>query len=208
MGAILCGGRGAMVVILAYIFCAFLSVGDEDYEQKRRKNILFIFIVVAFVAIYLYAENNAVLSQRLDRVFSYITSEGIDMSQTSNRDIVYSDAMAHINKSPIIGHGIYSYYYLEGLNDYPHNLFLETMLEGGYMYTLFWAAFLLVTFLKLNNIRKYHIPSVYRICIVLFVFAITKLMFSSSYSHEMLFWFGLTYIWLNDKAIKNDDVLL
>ena len=42
----------------------------------------------------------------MDRAFSYISSSGIDMAQTSNRDIVFELAQKNIEANRYTGYGI------------------------------------------------------------------------------------------------------
>lgn len=191
--SILYAGRGGMVLALVYVAIYYMHANKKDISASNRLLKAFAFIsavLVVFLVLGHIIESNSILQQRFGRVFSYIGSGGIDLAQTSNRDILYTKALGYIGKSPLFGYGILGYEYLDGLNRYPHNIALEILLEGGIVYLLLWLFIVISGYRKMKRIRN---SNLYKLYLIVFMFSIVKLMFSSSYSYEMLFWFSIVF---------------
>lgn len=191
--AILAGGRGAMVLALVYCFVYYFYSNRNETDMRRKLQRMLIYLVIFItlsIVLWRIIGTSSVLQQRLGRVFSYIGEGGIDMSQTSNRDVLYSNALGLILRSPLFGHGITSYLYLSGLNRYPHNIILEFLIEGGLLYTSLWVALIISGF---RRMRHHADADSYRIYLVLVLYAVIRLMFSGSYSFDMSFWFAVIF---------------
>lgn len=190
---ILYAGRGGMVLALAYLLAFFMfnnqeSVGVEN--KLLRILAYFLALVIIFLLLKSIIAASPMLQRRFGRVFSYLSNGGIDMSQTSNRDVVYSKAIDYIKKSPVFGYGILGYLQLDGLKRYPHNIVLEMMLEGGIIYLLLWIFVIVSGF---RRIRHEISEDRFKILVVIAMFSAVKLTFSGSYSCEMLFWFAVVF---------------
>ena len=191
--AILYAGRGGMVLALTYVVMYYVYANEkkESTTNKLIKALAYISaVIIIFLVLGYIVESNSVLKQRFGRVFSYIGNGGIDMSQTSNRDIVYPRAFSYILKSPIFGYGIYGYLYLDGINRYPHNIALEMLIEGGIIYFLIWVVVILSGYKRMSRFKE---TEAFRIFLIPALYAIIKLSFSGSYSYEMLFWFSIVF---------------
>lgn len=187
------GGRGGMVVVFLSTIL-FLYIKQKTGNKIRFKSLLPIFMlgIISFVVLGDEIVNDERIQLGFDRVFSYISLDGIDMSRTSHRDEVYSEALKLIINKPLVGYGFFSY--LDTMKrGYPHNFFLEILLQGGMLF------FSVVLFLmgyfcyKLNKMIRYDRDNM--LLLPLLVFPFVKLMFSGSYLTEPLFWFGCTYVY-------------
>ena len=191
--AILYAGRGAMVLALIYLVLYFLYMNNEKkISSKKVLSLLFYVLVILamYVIIRRMIDSSNVLQGRFERVFSYIGSGGIDLSQTSNRDSLYPIALKYILASPAFGYGILGYMYLDGLNRYPHNFVLEFLIEGGIIYMILWIC---IIFRGIKRIKIIRNLDIYKVCLVTGLFAFIKLSFSATYSYEMLFWFFVVF---------------
>lgn len=191
--SILYAGRGGMLLALAYVV-AFYFISTRKSGNVKNKIMMIVVYIAVFIILFFalghLVDSSPVLKQRFGRIFSYIGEGGIDLSQTSNRDILYSRALGHIAHSPLFGYGILGYEYLDGLNRYPHNIVLEMLIEGGIVYLLLWLLIIISGYRKMKRISD---TSSYELYLIVFMFSIIKLMFSSSYSYEMLFWFSIVF---------------
>lgn len=190
-GVFLSGGRGGLLVVL--LGTIILTIREKGFLRLIK---YFLFISCFLYALYVTSYNlNFFFSDRIvesfDRIFSFISLEGIDMDGTSNRDYFYSLAISMIKRNIFFGYGFFGL--VGSLGDYyPHNIFLELLLQGGLFFLIFFI-FLGISFVyklrRLIRLKKDEdfilIPIIY--CSVL-------LMFSSSYLIEPLFWFSLTYV--------------
>ena len=199
--AILAGGRGAMVLALVYciVYYFYSNRNEPNMRLKLQRFAIYLVVfIVLSVVLWKIIETSSLLQQRLGRVFSYIGEGGIDMSQTSNRDVRYSEALEYIMQSPILGYGITGYLYLSGMNRYPHNILLEFLLDGGLIYTIIWIVVIITGH---NRIRRFSETNTYCIYLVMALYALMHLMFSGSYSFEMLFWFSVVFSYICNREV-------
>ena len=183
------GGRGGFLLLffgtLSYIF-----LGVRYFNLSKTFVIkLLIFLVGAIILVYPILIENSILERGLDRVLSYISASGIDMSETSNRDSVYGVAIREIKNHLIIGQGIFKHMDLMG---YPHNLILEVLMGGGIIYFSIYLLLNLVFIMKLYYMLRNNLLHVTIIPPLIYVFIL--LMFSGTYLETSMFWFVITYV--------------
>lgn len=185
------GGRGGFVVVL------LVSIILIYFKFKQRMNfgkVIFGTIVIIFsvflLSDFLPKEVNTILVKGANRIFSYITTSGIDMSETSGRDIVYSKMWKLIKERPVLGYGIFKY--VDTSKVYPHNIFMEILLQGGLIFLLFWLITLFSLFNRIGRIIKIDKTNLFLIPFGVYPF--TELLFSGSYLMSALFWFVIAYI--------------
>lgn len=195
----LSGGRGGFVLLFLSSIILILIKNKGLKINIRFLKILFLVTVTLFTFFQNLPENlSNMINSGTDRIFSYISNEGIDLSETSGRDIVYETAIKMIADKPFIGYGIYDYidefYKLIGTEDipYPHNLFLELMIQGGMFFLLLWLILLLIFTIKLIKITKHD--KINLIMIPFSLFPLTLLQFSGTYLSTGMFWFVFSYI--------------
>lgn len=125
----------------------------------------------------------------MDRAFSYISSSGIDMAQTSNRDIVFELAQKNIEANLYTGYGIF---HTIGAFGYPHNIFLEILEGGGIFYFAFWIIILIISIKRAYFIIKIERNLLF--LVPLFIYPSVNLLFSGSYLMTGMFWFVLVFV--------------
>ena len=194
--AVLSGGRGAFVAIVFYsIYIIFLNL-------KNKKNMLIIMgMILLLLLIYYYVSNNPTFSSRLERIFSYVNSDGLDITQTSGRDSLYIEVLEIISKKIILGYGIFSSYYVIGHLS-PHNIILEILLEGGVVYLIFW---LIIAIYLIKKYKDYLLSHEKNILFILITLSIVNLLFSGSYWQASFFWFVISYIGVKKSRIEKED---
>ncbi len=185
----LTGGRGGMVlvilsgVVLLYYFMRLNKI------SMRKKVILAVSLLLAIVFIVSFIQSDPILSETSQRVFSYISDGGIDMSKTSHRDETYAKAIHNISQAPLSGYGLFGYF---DVNDnYPHNIFLEFTLQGGIFVLIFFILATVIYFFKVAKLIRYDHNQLIFLLFLLVPFV--ELEFSSSYLSSGLFWFSLAY---------------
>ena len=125
----------------------------------------------------------------MDRAFSYISSSGIDMAQTSNRDIVFELAQKNIEANRYTGYGIF---HTIGAFGYPQNIFLEILEGGGIFYFAFWIIILIISIKRAYFIIKIERNLLF--LVPLFIYPFVNLLFSGSYLMTGMFWFVLVFV--------------
>lgn len=184
------GGRGGgLLLIISTVYLLYLSM-----NLRRFKNTFLKFLLLAIGGCILYVflpdSIHTLVNNGTSRTFSYLTEKGIDMSQTSNRDVVYNRTISAISDRPILGYGIFKYTDVFGIH--PHNFFLEILLQGGFSLLIFMCLFLFSLFTKLGKIMKLSIE--YYLLIPFILYWSTMLLFSGTYMLTPLFWFVVVYV--------------
>lgn len=185
------GGRGGVVFLFA--LAAFISF---TFIKKRNIfRVLFFVVPLGLIGTAILSnlvQNSALentLKRGIDRAFSYISSSGIDMTQTSNRDIVYELARKNIEENPYTGHGVF---HTIGSYGYPHNIFLEILEGGGIFYFAFWIIILIICMKKAYFAIKIEQNLLF--LVPLFMYPCINLLFSGSYLMNSVFWFSIIFI--------------
>ena len=190
-GVILSGGRGGLIVLfVGFVVFIILTKGF----LKFVKYFIYIFLIISFLS-FIASKIDFVYSDRIevsfDRLFSYISSDGINMEGTSNRNDFYDKAISKISKSLIFGYGIFGL--VDSMGEwYPHNIFLEVLLHGGLIYLVFFLIIMIVFFLKLLRLIK--LKEGHDIILIPTIYSMFLLLVSGSYLQEPFFWFSLTYV--------------
>jgi len=189
-GVLVSTGRGGFVVVFVSTI-VFLWLKGKD-QKEGIKNVLMIILFLTLSGLIFLPRliHNELFLSSSGRVFSYISGSGIDMSQTSGRERVFSNAIKLIKDRPFTGYGMFGYY--DFIDDYPHNIFLEVLLNGGILYLLFTLLIGFLFFKKLKLLIKQEPENLFVLAI--FIYPITELMFTGTYISTSLFWFVISYV--------------
>lgn len=183
----LSGGRGGGVLLIIFIGLFLIKKLIRLSPIKIVSSLIFI-ILFSMISplIFNMLNNNIAFSNGFNRVFEFISlSEGINWSGTSNRDQVYLNALSLIMDKPILGYGLYGFWNHTG---YPHNIFLEILLQGGILFLIFCIMISIYFLFKLLNIYKSDNLTAYLITILL-VYSLIHLSFSGTYLIHSELWF-------------------
>ena len=194
--AFFAGGRGAFVTML---FGLLLNVDLlKKINPQMMKKIVpgFIGGVVLLILILSWFDKNGEIAEffllSAQRITALVDFQNMDTSSaTSGRDDLYADAIGFFVDSPVYGYGLFAY--LKKIEMFPHNIFLEIMLQGG---LIFLAVFIFIMMMAYGKYQKMLQADKSQILLMpFFVYSFTELLFSSSYIFVPLFWFVLTYIY-------------
>jgi len=192
LGFVLPGGRGGFVLGVIY----FLFIVVSQITRRRLKTVFRVLLLVAFLAAVIGVSwpllmQNDLFVRGFNRATQFISgSGGINWAGTSGRDSVYQIALHLIKESPIIGYGIFGMY--EVIGYYPHNFFLEILLQGGVIFLIVAVSILLLFMRKLRHMIRQDKSN--GILAVLFLYPIVMLMFSGTYLNTPQFWFVLVFV--------------
>lgn len=196
VNAVICivgGGRGGVILLIANIILSLFYFSRENFWKT-----IFL-ITLGGIAFYFMSTNvslwgiDEMFQKGFERAFSFIGSNGIDMSETSERDVVYAIAGKLISSKPILGYGLFHQYDIckEYISQpYCHNLFYEWLLQGGIFYFVFWLTVIVCLFYKSHHLilqGSYHL-------IAIITYPFIMLMFSGSYLMTPLYWFAIAYV--------------
>lgn len=121
----------------------------------------------------------------------------------NGRDIVYEKALDLFKQSPLIGNGIGSYADLNN-GTYPHNLFLQLLVEGGLLFVIPFIAVVIMSLtilIKSWNINT-EVNQYKYFILFLFIVCMPKLMLSSYLWREPSFWL-LTFVVISKSTQMN-----
>ena len=195
LACIMSGGRGGAILIILSFIAVFYYV--NKWKKKKSKTIFTLLGVAAIgllVLSILPEQYSDPIFNGLNRQFSYISRGGIDMGETSNRDITYGEALEAFNESPAFGYGLYKY--ADRLGYYPHNIFLQVMVQGGIFYLSIFILCMIVLFVKAFRMLR---DSSNSLLIIIALYPFVQLLFSGSYTRDPLFWFLVTYLFVVNK---------
>ena len=191
------GGRGALGTLVVGIVILFYLYNKNVRTYKINIFRLCVFMAIISSLLYMFIPDDAknVLDLNYTRAFSFFDSNKDMYDRTSGRDEVFKFSLDQIEEHPILGSGIFSYkkdFTLKSEQPYPHNLFLEVLLQGGVLFFLLFSGILLLLLLKLYRILK--VPQQEFVAIIT-VFCMTMLMYSGSYIQNSFFWFFVFYVY-------------
>ena len=194
------GGRGGFVVVFASLVL-FVITFKGSVNRFIPSILAIILISLAFLSLITSRVDSNflnILESNSTRLFSYLTSNGVDMSETSGRDEVYTLSWQLVEKSPFFGYGLFEYVDYLRKFPYPHNLFLEWLLQGGTLLCLIATVFLIIQLLKFKRIINRN-PEML-LLLPSFTYQKVQLMFSGSYMQTGLFWFFMVLIYSYKKV--------
>lgn len=194
-GCLISGGRGGFVYLV--VCSVYMLVRTKKFGKFVS---LGLFALMVGILITNMGDDNRLLniiSSQSDRTFSYLSKSGIDMSQTSDRDVVYALALNYINSHELLGGGLFLSRYEFG--GYPHNFFLEILMQGGFIYLIFWVIVLFLAMRRMFFLINKH-DDYLLLPIVMYPF--TMLLFSGTYLWTSLFWFSIIYCFVRTDLFK------
>lgn len=205
IACLLTGGRGGFILFVIYIAFNLLTIVPKKQVKKISKLIFIILIIIfAFIAFSSNLTNNSLFENSIDRIVSFISpTGGINWEGTSERNIVYSEAIVMILEKPLCGYGFWGYFNTSLGNKwgYPHNFFLEVLLQGGAVFLLFVLLFLVICIYRMKKMLSNSVNCDF--LLILTVYPIINLMMSGTYVTNSLFWF-VTTILLTSNGKQND----
>jgi O-antigen ligase len=192
IGFVLPGGRGGVVLGAAYFIYIILSQITRKNLRTLAKVVIF---VVFFAAVIILSwpslMQNDVFRIGYMRATQFIApGGGINWEGTSGRNVLYLNTIHLIEQRPVLGYGLYGMW--DVINYYPHNLFLEVLLQGGIVYLIIFSWILLLFIRKLLRMTK--TDGRYRILQILLLYPFVMLMFSGTYLNTPQFWFVLVFV--------------
>lgn len=190
MICILGGGRGGgVLLVLCFIVTVLL------YSQKQKGRVL-LWTVVALVVFSIVVVQSGQFSEGFGRTFNYfeggkfsLENDMSDMERTGLREQSYRI----IGDSPLVGHGLWNGLIVAGY--YMHNVFLDVLISGGFLYLIIFL--LVLRKVYKSAFRMINYDQTKAILLPWILYPTTLLMFSGFYMTFSYFWFFCIYCWLN-----------
>lgn len=180
------GGKGALVTnVFGFLFyCFFGKINLKKFFLS------IIFGVISYFVIIGISQMSNELYSGIDRAISFISFDSQTLwNNSSGRDTIYKSTLHLISLKPILGWGLGSSSFTS-LRSYPHNIFLEILLDGGVFYFSLSLILILLTLFTLFKRCKRN--KNFLLVSGGFLFNLISLQFSGSYLYgNYFFWFGL-----------------
>lgn len=176
--AIVClmsGGRGAAILLGIYVAFALFHV--IMINRKHRKLVLLSVILFVYAFFYFADYYSMWEASGYERIMA--------MAEYDNRTKVYLPAMELIRQTQAMGTGLGSVFYQLGF--YSHNMFLDLLIEVGFLGTIVFCMFLIRLCYKMYG--YYQCDSNFYFLIVIFLHFFTLHMFSGYWFVSQGFWF-------------------
>ncbi len=138
MGAaiVLLGSRGGIVGAAISLLVYFLLHHRKRLVSARPKMTTFLAVLFSLFVV-VFPLRGPIASVVENRVVRLLLME----QYTAGRDALFRTSWDHIVERPLFGHGLGAYYGF--LGNYPHNIFLELMIDGGFALVLVIAPLVL-----------------------------------------------------------------
>lgn len=195
--------RGAMLAVFLFLFIYYII---KEQQSKKMFFRLAFFSVIAISGIVFFSEIISFSNKQLNSIgievkalkkteIFLLTDKAID----NGRIDIAQRALKDVYKSIFFGHGVAGYE-RKNNDNYVHNVFLQTIYEGGIL--LFLPIFIIVmigTFILFK--KQFHIET--RVFILfLFTAGIVELLFSNVFWKSQFFWFYIFFILTTISAKK------
>ena len=187
------GSRGALVVLMLYFILYMLWA----WVPKRRQ-IKWVFVSLASIMLVFFFVSANLQEELINTLINRTSSLGYNsrlLSVLSSRSLFSEDRITSIwpatlqliKNSFLLGNGLYSNHFYNG--GFAHNIILELIADFG---LLFGGGMLLFCGKTINDvIKKSNYKEERFIFVIIISFCIGRLMFSSSFWYEKLFWIYL-----------------
>lgn len=189
---IMYGSRGTLLCLSVYLF--LIAMEKMKAGAAKKQVIMILTCVFVLSLLWLFSDVLMLALQKLanqfgvnSRTIAWLLQQDSALD-SSGRDTLFSRAWELIKAKPF-GYGLLADRTLLGM--YVHNLFLELMLEFGYLIGGFLCLAIAIGFVKLVCN-----PQMNRV-VWLVVFSLVQLMVSGSYIHSGWFWIALGFMLSN-----------
>ena len=191
------GSRGALFgIIFGTVFYIFIGTRFTIKKMALIFPIIVFFTVISTnFKLWIALLNNSLrLINFESRTISLLLTNEIDKSD--GRDLIYEDSFIYIQNNWFTGYGMTGDRVL--LNSYPHNIFIELLLQYGLIFGLFFILAIIYYLLRpLFNRNKDELYCVF--FAAFFSTGFMKLIFSSSYLLEPTFFLMIAFCLLINK---------
>lgn len=183
------GGRGGTVLFIVTLIYNFIV--NRKLIVKNYKNILKV-MIVSFISIIggICIFKIPYVSVGLNRVLGFFLNGKAAIINDYRITYHAKEAIDTFLDKPILGHGLGSVFYKFGI--YTHNIFTDTLVEGGIIYTIIVMIVLIIFLSKICVEIKYDFKI--NIIFIIFMSSFTMLLFSGYYLSDTGLWFALGFI--------------
>lgn len=198
------GSRGPLLnLILVAILMLLVRIFQNNLISFIKKLLSITLIILGFVFIFNnFAKKYFVFST--ERTLTLFELDKDSWAGGSGRESLYSLAMDMFSNKPFFGYGPMGFLSSSGTNMYPHNLFLESIVDYGLVGLLIITLFFI--FLIKKYIKKIKLNKNLLLILFLFTSSLIELQVSGTFIANARLWFfiglGMGFININRLNLK------
>jgi len=227
-------GLAIFVLLIIFYFSTSILVNLIRNRRKNKNDILILITALIFLVIIPFSfslfllktdilENKPVLSERIKNNIEQTQEENSLTQLSSNRNIIWPQAINMIKDYPLVGVGIgtftlelSNYYKLINVDlkivDYTLNTYLQILAENGIFSFIFFMGFYITLFtIVFNNLKKIHETKNRKfLVIIIFIIFTCLIMFNfisgtNYFEGQILYSFLLILLLLLSYNLKNNE---
>jgi hypothetical protein len=198
------GNRGALLVVVLAMIVMFYHENKNKILENRRSFILYSLCILLLLVFIIFRDKWLQGINSIANLFG-VSSRNLNkllegsFSDDNGRDIYHLLILSRIKQMPIWGYGLLSDRYFLN-NAYVHSLYLEILCDYGYLIGGFILTTILFSLIKTLK----NVPEKRALVLLLSIFSITQLSFSSSFTLSIQFYvlLGLIFDSVNTNNIR------
>lgn len=207
---IVLGNRSSAVICI--IILLYFIINNIDYKNLYRKMIKSLIIIATMISAYIYMpyilkclsyilSKLNIVSYSITKFINTLNTGGINgiIEQSSGRGEIYKLSFDLIQSVNFMPRGVGYFTEKTGII-YPHNIFIQVMIEYGIIGEILFITILILLFVKFLKLRNKNLYF-NNIVITLAIYSLIRLLFSGNYWEESVFW--ITFSMVIGKS-KND----
>ena len=198
IGVYISGARAAFTGLI--FFTPLILLLSLWKKELNSKNSIFFFTAIIFsiFIIYVLQPYSETVNSRYISLFD-ISKPDIGDASVNARITGLEISQEIFKKHPFTGVGFGGYKNYKGIHltyliEYPHNIFVEFLIELGIPGLIYFLFLLYIIFISTKRISLFMT--------IFFCFALWLALFSKSISSNTLLWLGLAFYGLDDSAVK------
>lgn len=186
---ILAGSRGPILCIGVFIILYFICFLGEHKHKYSIVFLLFSFLLLVYfcyepilIFVSRFLISHGLSSRFIDKILSGTIADG------AGRETIWKAAIGMISERPLMGYGamgarhVLSKIHIVG---YPHQLFLELLIEYGVLFGGFFSIILIVISYKILSMKGFD---TWKCVFIVFISNAIELMLSYTYWHKLALW--------------------
>ena len=196
-GALLCIGMGLLLLVIS-------KWREEDSLRRVLLLVGIIIMAIIFITAFPFLVEMINVNKVSSRTIQSLVSG--EFLNDNGRSIIWTIALGMVRSSGYTGYGFYGDRYVIGRRfywGYPHNVFLEVLIEFGIMIGVILIVYFLYSFIKMYLKCK---DIEWQLLVAIFGSACSKLLISDSFWYNRFFWLflGVLLMWKDEEKVGFD----
>ena len=185
------GSRGPLLNLLIVSLIMIIVKFLENDLRTFMKKISILFLVLIVIAQLFKSFAQDLFATSTERTLTLFQLDSENWAGGSGRESLYPKAIDMFIDKPIFGHGPMAFLSKSGTGMYPHNLFLECLVDYGLVGLMVFIIFL--SFIIFKYIKSFELNKNILLIAFLFISTLIELQVSGSFMANPRFWFFIGF---------------